>query len=156
MDLQPKAGGIVMAPMSRAEFEALPDLPHAEWWDGCCVVTGNVYEHGRAVANLTALPDAEFVPDLVVVREPVDAKAKLRAAPILGIEILSPSTRHIDLGLKRARYAEAGLAWYWIADLERGELIVLRNDDGRFIDVERVREGTTTAPFEVSLNVSAL
>lgn len=174
MELQPQAGGVVMVPMSREDFEALPDLPHAEWWDGCCVVTGNKYQHGQAVANLTVLmhaaipksdglaiavswrlPDAEFVPDIVVVRKPV-GDVKLSEPPILGVEVLSPSTRHIDLGLKRVRYAIAGLAWYWIVDLDHHELIVLRNDDGEFVEVERFSRGTTAAPYQVALDVASL
>lgn len=174
MELQPQAGGIVMVPMSREEFEALPDLPHAEWWDGCCVVTGNKYQHGRAVANLTVLvhaalpptaglgtavswvlPDAEFVPDLVVVREPV-GNVKLTEPPLLGIEVLSPSTRHIDHGLKRTRYAEAGLAWYWIVDLDRRELVVLRNGDDGFFEVQRFTSGTTRGPIAIAVDVAAL
>jgi Uma2 family endonuclease len=87
---------------------------------------------------------------------PGDGREKLSAAPILGIELLSPSTRHIDLGLKRVRYAEAGLEWYWIVDLDGGELIVLRNDNGEFVEVERISNGTTSAPFEITLDVAAL
>jgi Uma2 family endonuclease len=174
MELQPQAGGVVIVPMSREEFEALPDLPQAEWWDGCCVVTGNKYQHGQAVASLAVLlhaavpstvgvaiavswrlADAEFVPDLVVVRKPV-GDVTLSDPPILGVEVLSPSTRHIDLGLKRARYAEAGLPWYWIVDLERSELIVLRNEAGVFVEVERFTQGTTTAPFATTIDVAAL
>jgi Uma2 family endonuclease len=70
--------------------------------------------------------------------------------------VLSPSTRHIDLGLKRARYAEAGLPWYWIVDLEHAELIVLRNDNGHFEEEERVTRGATTAPFSLKIDVSTL
>jgi Uma2 family endonuclease len=32
------------------------------------------------------------------------------------VEILSPSTARIDLGRKRALYAEHGVPWYWIVD----------------------------------------
>jgi Uma2 family endonuclease len=38
--------------------------------------------------------------------------------PDLAIEVLSPSTRHYDLGVKRARYEERGLPELWIVDPE--------------------------------------
>jgi hypothetical protein len=38
MDLRAPAGGVLVVPMSREEFEALPEMHHTEWWDGACVV----------------------------------------------------------------------------------------------------------------------
>ena len=40
MDLRAPAGGVLIVPMSREEFDELPEMPHTEWWDGACVVTG--------------------------------------------------------------------------------------------------------------------
>ena len=54
-DLRPPAGGVRVAPMSRAEFDALPEIPHAEWWDGACVVSSTTNQHGRVVASLGAM-----------------------------------------------------------------------------------------------------
>ena len=36
--------------------------------------------------------------------------------PTLVVEILSLSTARIDLGRKRALYAEHGVPWYWLVD----------------------------------------
>jgi Uma2 family endonuclease len=56
-------------------------------------------------------------PDLVVVAraEQISSRA-VEGAPLLAVEILSPSTRRRDRGLKMRRYAELGVAHYWIVD----------------------------------------
>ena len=38
--------------------------------------------------------------------------------PVLGIEVLSPPTASRDRGSKRRIYQRAGVAQYWIVDLE--------------------------------------
>lgn len=38
----------------------------------------------------------------------------LPAAPLLCVEVLSPSTCRFDLLLRRDRYQEAGVASYWL------------------------------------------
>lgn len=45
--------------------------------------------------------------------------------PDLAIEVLSPSTRHIDRDEKAAEYAEAGVTEYWIVDPEGRSIEVL-------------------------------
>ncbi len=51
--------------------------------------------------------------------------------------MLSPSNREADLVIKRAKYARAGLPWYWVVDLVAQELIVLRNEAGELVEVQR-------------------
>ena len=175
MELRAPAGGVLVMPMSREEFDALPEMHHTEWWDGACVVTGTTRRHGIAVSVLTSmlmsvvdarsfdvmtgvgwrLPDAEFVPDLAVVAVAPDAEA-LFEPPLLLIEVLSPSTRHVDLRRKRQLYAGGGLPWYWFVDLANNELVVLRNDAGTFVEVQRLTSGTTIGPVEITLTVADL
>ena len=58
-----------------------------------------------------------FVPDLVVVRHPQDVTERaIEAPPLLVVEILSPSTRKQDRGIKAERYAELGVEHFWIVD----------------------------------------
>ncbi|MDE2994806.1 MAG: Uma2 family endonuclease [Chloroflexota bacterium] len=45
--------------------------------------------------------------------------------PDLAIEVLSPSTRHIDREEKAAEYADAGVTEYWIVDPEGRSIEVL-------------------------------
>lgn len=60
--------------------------------------------------------DTVVQPDVLVARRTNLTEADLPAAPVLTVEVLSPSTRHIDLGLKRARYESAGCSSYWVVD----------------------------------------
>jgi Uma2 family endonuclease len=175
MDLRPPTGGVLVVPMSRSEFDALPQLHHTEWWDGACVVTGTTRRHGRAITSIAAalitatqgqqldvlsgtgwrLPSAEFVPDLVVTATAPDSPALLEV-PLLIVEVLSASTRHVDRGRKRELYGEAGLPWYWLVDLVANTLVVLRNDGGVFVEVQRVTSGTTHAPISITVAVGDL
>ena len=74
-----------------------------------------------------------FVPDLVVVTTPDDiSKRGIEAAPALVVEVLSPSTRRHDRGLKARRYAELGVEHYWIVDPERKLLEFHRREHTTF------------------------
>lgn len=55
-------------------------------------------------------------PDILVARRVDFTEANLPVAPLLAVEILSPSTRHLDLGAKKAKYEELGTAHYWVVD----------------------------------------
>ncbi len=77
--------------------------------------------------------DTVYQPDLLVVlREHADRlrETHVEGAPDLVVEVLSPSTAHLDLWQKRYDYAQAGVREYWIADPDtrRVELYVLEGD----------------------------
>lgn len=58
-------------------------------------------------------------PDLVFVsneREEIFTDQGARGAPDLVVEILSPSTRSRDRGIKLRQYEAAGVRYYWIVD----------------------------------------
>lgn len=60
-----------------------------------------------------------FQPDLLFVsRARLDRIADdgVHGAPDLVVEVLSPSTRHLDLGAKRKTYARHGVIEYWVVD----------------------------------------
>jgi Uma2 family endonuclease len=42
----------------------------------------------------------------------------IEGAPTLVVEVLSPSTAHLDRGRKMTLYAEHGVPYYWIVDPE--------------------------------------
>jgi Uma2 family endonuclease len=72
-------------------------------------------------------------PDIVVVSNPGQvSKRGIEGPPLLIVEILSPSTRDNDLGLKARRYAELGVAHYWIVDPEAKKLDCHRLEAGEF------------------------
>jgi Uma2 family endonuclease len=63
----------------------------------------------------------------------------LPAAPVLAVEVLSPTGRLIDLNLKRAAYQRMGTPSYWMLDPDVPDLLVLELDaDGRYQEVVRV------------------
>ena len=67
-------------------------------------------------------------PDLIFVsreRMAILAEANVQGAPDLVVEILSPSTGHRDLGIKRNLYAKYGVREYWIVDPDRKTVEVL-------------------------------
>ncbi len=71
-------------------------------------------------------------PDVLVARFDELTDKNLPAAPVLAVEVLSPSGRLIDLNLKRAAYQRMGTPSYWVLDPEVPDLLVLELDtDGR-------------------------
>lgn len=87
-------------------------------------------------------------PDVLVARKSDLTDARLEGAPVLAVEIQSPSTRRIDLGTKRLTYEAAGVPAYWLVDPEVPGLTVLQLDAGRYVDHATV---TGDEPFEAEL-----
>lgn len=71
-------------------------------------------------------------PDLAVIDPAREPGPRLTVPPVLAVEVLSPTSRERDLISKRAQYAEAGLDWYWLVDLDVPEVAVLRRRGDRF------------------------
>ncbi len=84
-------------------------------------------------------------PDVFVLA-PEDARqaqgVPLSVVPTLIVEVMSPSTRTLDLGEKAQDYAQAGVPEYWAVDPERRALVVHALEKGRErYRVESVTEG---------------
>lgn len=124
---------------TRDDLDRMPDDGHRyELIDGALIVTpAPGLSHQTVVTNLAALLIPLCPPDLKALVAPFDVDLaedtrvqpdvlvaprtnfdgrRLEGAPTLVVEVLSPSTRHLDPGLKRARYATAGCPSYWIVD----------------------------------------
>ena len=122
-----------------ADLETMPDDGHRyEIIDGVLIVTPSPrHVHQRGVGNLylvfrAACPDhlevllAPFdvklaedtvmIPDLLVARRDDITERNLPVAPVLALEVLSPSTRSFDLHTKKDRFRRAGCAHYWVID----------------------------------------
>jgi Uma2 family endonuclease len=72
-------------------------------------------------ADIVLGPRTLVQPDLFVVRTPADvqrARWQDVGVPIVAIEFLSPTTAARDRGAKRRLYQQAGVAEYWIVDLD--------------------------------------
>jgi Uma2 family endonuclease len=135
-DVEPGLDG---RPFTVADLESTPDDGRRrELLDGALLVTpAPGWAHQDAVMRLTlrleaARPpelrvvmapfavqladDTELQPDVLVARYADLTPTNLPAAPVLVVEIRSPSTALIDLNLKKAAYQRHGVAAYWIVD----------------------------------------
>ena len=98
-------------------------------------------------------------PDLLVVRKEDVGELAIERPPLLVVEILSPSTRAKDLLVKRALYADSGVAAMWVVDLDEPSITgwVLR--DGTWSDERRAsgdEEFRARLPFPVQVRPAAL
>jgi Uma2 family endonuclease len=96
-------------------------------------------------------------PDLVVIRTPrlgiYRPEGIIDEPPDVVVEILSPSTRGIDLIRKTALYARSGVPEYWIADPERRILVIHKLQGGDFVAVEPDADGWIASPTLSGLRV---
>ncbi|WP_219996132.1 Uma2 family endonuclease [Nocardioides humi] len=99
-------------------------------------------------------------PDLVVVDPALLDHRGLVGAPLLAIEILSPTTRRRDLRQKKAIYERTGVPSYWVVDPDGDvSLTVWELREGRYQAVAAIsgdEEWTASAPFEVTVIPSRL
>ncbi len=89
-------------------------------------------------------------PDLVVVsraRAAIVTESRILGTPDLLVEILSPSTSKVDRGLKRERYAKAGVPEYWIVDPRERVVEQFVLGDGELRLREQARERIVPAVF---------
>ncbi len=93
-------------------------------------------------------PDLLFVAadQLDILTEP-----NVQGAPALVVEVLSPSTRRRDLGIKRQLFDRGGVREYWVVDPKGRDLTVYRRTaDGSFPKVAQLSAGddaTLTTPL---------
>ncbi len=90
-------------------------------------------------------PARQVVPDITVARRSDATGRRLAGVPLLVVEIHSPSTRAVDLTLKRRAFEEAGVQSYWLVEPDALVLTVLELDGGTYREVARVAGGE---PFE--------
>jgi Uma2 family endonuclease len=161
-----------------ADLDRMPDDGNRyELIDGVLIVTpAPARRHQRLSMNLSVLlfhacpaelevlaapfdvrlaDDTNVQPDLVVARRSDLTDANLPVAPVLAVEILSPSTRSIDLHVKRERLRRAGCASYWAIDPADGHLTAWELDErGDYAQVADIRAGetwTAQRPFPVMI-----
>ena len=145
---------LVKTPMSEAEYLALGETKHDEYFDGMCVVNPPSIRHQRAEAGLFRLLDplvppgyellfewgwrtgtSWFRPDLMIV--PSNSPADIaRDAPLLIVEILSPANR---------------------LDLDEPSVLVLQLVRGVFIERQQLTvSGSTVGPVQAKIDPSTL
>ena len=165
------------APFTEDDLAARPDDGHRyELIDGALFVTpAPDLRHQLVVARLVVLlhgarqPDQDVLPapldvrlsrstvlqpDVLVARREDLTSARLETAPLLVVEVLSPSTRGIDLGTKRLAFEAAGVPAYWVVDPDVPSLTVLELDAGRYVERATVAGDEpfrATVPFAVTV-----
>ena len=163
--------------LTRSDLEQMPDDGHRyELIDGTLIVTpAPAPRHQRAARRLCLLLDAGCPTDLEVMFAPLDVAlddqtvlqpdllvaAKfdftdrdLPTAPLLAIEILSPSTRRVDLTLKRSRFEEAGCPSYWVVDPDEPSLTAWQLQGGKYVEVAHAagqEQVDLQAPYPVTI-----
>lgn len=165
-------------PLTKADLLDRPDDGHRyELLDGVLIVTpAPSLRHQQAVLRLAAVLDTARPPELTVLMAPFDVTLSedtvvqpdvlvfdrkqvtardLPGAPLLAIEVLSPSTLRFDLHLKRSRYEAAGTAAYWVVDPgEPPALTAWELRAGAYLQVASVsgpEEFAATVPFPVTV-----
>jgi len=168
-------------PLTRADLATMPDDGHRyELIDGALIVTPSPsYAHQRAVTSLVRLliepppglevlvapfdvplaEDTVLQPDVIVILRQQDLRDAADPELVLAVEVLSPSTRLIDLNLKKARLEQAGIPSYWVVDPLEPMLIAWELREGSYVEVARIRGEETwsaTQPFEVNIRPADL
>ena len=170
-------------PLTVADLETTPDDGHRyELLDGTLLVSpapswshqdvvGNTYVALRAActpgyrvllapfAVTFGTRDTELQPDVLVARYGDLTAKNLPAAPVLAVEVRSPSTALVDLNLKRAAYERFGVTSYWVVDPDTPELVAYELASDGYVEVARAtgdEVARLTRPFSVSMSPARL
>ncbi len=97
----------------------------------------------------------ELQPDVLVGRAEDFTEKLLPTAPVLAVEVLSPSTTLNDLNTKKAAYERLGVPDYWVIDPHEPSLTVFELDpDGQYQEVAKVAGAesfATRRPYPVRI-----
>lgn len=167
-------------PLTAADLEGLPDDGHRyELLDGVLLVSpapGRRHQQmamrlaslldnlcppdlGVLAAPFAVHPDpgggVELQPDVLVARDADFTDQDLPAAPLLAVEVLSPSTRMFDLTVKRAAYERMGTPSFWVLDPDVPGLQVFELDAAGSYQLIAAVSGSepfdATKPFAVRI-----
>jgi Uma2 family endonuclease len=169
-------------PLTRDDLDAMPDDGHRyELLDGTLIVSPAPKPlHQEAVASLLVLLrqsaprdlrvliapldvvlaiDTVLQPDLLIARRDDFSDVDLPTAPLLAVEVLSPSTRRFDLLLKRDRFRSAGCPSYWVVDPDEPNIIAWELVGSEYVEIGRAT-GTeqlhVTRPIDVIITPAEL
>ena len=98
-------------------------------------------------------PLRQIAPDVTVVRQEHTSGARLTGLPLLVVEVQSPSTRVVDLVLKRQVLQEAGVPSYWLVEPDTGTITVLELQDGEYVQTARGTTVVVERPFPVTISL---
>lgn len=162
---------------TRDDLDAMPDDGHRyEIIDGTLIVTPapsashqvivvnlvvalktactSAYQVLTAPFDVALTADTVVRPDVLVARRSELTERDLPAAPALTVEVLSPSTRRVDLTLKRARYEAAGSPSYWVVDPDGPIITTWQLREGQYVETGHAEADevlTADLPFPVDI-----
>jgi Uma2 family endonuclease len=168
-------------PWTVADLELLPDDGlRYELVDGTLLVSAAPSKmHQRVIGNLHLLLRAACPPELEVFLAPTDYQPtstrslqpdllvvsrddpgnKAVTTPLaLAVEVLSPSSRSVDLVLKRELYEQAGVGCYWAVDPEEPSLRAWLLQDGLLVEqpVDLSGDNPVPGPFRITFAAADL
>ncbi|HEX6404719.1 MAG TPA: Uma2 family endonuclease [Pseudonocardiaceae bacterium] len=128
-------GQLLVSPAPGLRHQTIVYRLHRLLDDAC---PAELYVVGAPFAVQTDISN-EVQPDVLVAQFAELTHKNLPAAPVLAVEVLSPSGRLIDLNLKRAAYERMGTPSYWVLDPDVPDLLVLElGAHGQYQDVAQV------------------
>ncbi|MBV8202286.1 MAG: Uma2 family endonuclease [Acidobacteria bacterium] len=77
----------------------------------------------------------------------------LAGAPDLVVEILSPSTRYVDLGVKLRLYERFGVPEYWVIDTENETVKIYQLEERRLLLRSKLSRGDGTSVIAISTSL---
>jgi Uma2 family endonuclease len=144
-----------------------PNFSHQELLGRLHLALGNFLATRRALGRVVLSPfdvvmsNHDVVePDLLFIagdQQAIITDANVQGPPALVIEILSPSTRRRDVGIKRALFDRSGVREYWLVDPAGSVTVCRRAADGTFPTVAtltRVDAHVLTTPLLPDFSLS--
>ena len=164
-------------PLTYDDLQTMPDDGRRhELVDGVLIMTPapkilhqHVVRRLLVLLSQVALPEIELLPaptdyvvsrhtvlqpDIVVARSADFGEDNLQRTPLLVVEVLSVSTRRIDLGTKRLVFEGAGVPSYWLVDPDEPSLTALELEEGVYREAARVtgeQAYIASTPFPVRI-----
>lgn len=159
-------------PFTVHDLEATPDDGNRyELIEGALLVSpAPSFEHQKVVSKLLARLDGvcppglhalvapfavrpnestELQPDVLVFRDEDVTSRGLPVAPLLVVEVLSPSTKATDLTVKKAVYQRIGVPSYWVLD-PIDLILTVFELDGTGFNYQKVAEVSGSKAYEAT------
>ena len=99
-------------------------------------------------------PRMSLQPDVLVTRRSAVGRKNIVEAPLLVVEVLSPTTKRRDQTLKRSVYEECGVTSYWLFDPGAPSLVVCELGGGHYLETVKAvgaEEVHVDLPYPVRL-----
>ncbi len=119
------------------------------------------FGHGAVGVDVDCLlsetPDTIRIPDVAVLLQPFDTEnafhGRVRGAPDIAIEVLSPSNRPQEMRDKTSDYFNAGALRVWIVDPETRTVVIHKADgtNTRFIGADRLEDPEILPGFSLQM-----